>query len=72
MILNEQEFEECVLTPAQLKAAKRVYAAIKAAGKLGVGFWDNYGTLECYNSTKITMPVPDCMHHYELSENPVT
>ena len=47
------------LTPEQLKAAKKVYKAMREAGKLGVYFWDNYGTLQCYNGKKISLPVPD-------------
>ena len=47
------------LTDKQLKAAKDVYKAMRTAGKLGVGFWDNYGTLQCYNAKKISLPRPD-------------
>jgi hypothetical protein len=72
MILSEQQFDECVLTPAQLKAAKKVYKAMLLAGKLGVVFWDNYGTLECYNGHSITKPASGLGMCYELSENPVT
>ena len=51
--------DDLQLTSEQLKAAKKVYKAMKIAGKLGVYFWDNYGTLQCYNAKKISLPVPD-------------
>ena len=57
MEITEDQIYELQLTPEQLKAAKKVYSAIKAAGKLGVNFWDNYGTLTCYNSKKIEVPI---------------
>lgn len=47
------------LTDKQLKATKDVYKAMRVAGKLGVKFWDNYGVLQCYNSKKISAPLPD-------------
>lgn len=47
---------ECGLTPEQLEAAKKVYAAMRAAKQCGVNFFDNYGTLECYNAKRITQP----------------
>ena len=72
MILNENEFKKCSLSAAQLKAAKAVYKAMKSAGKLGVHFWDDYGTMRAYNNRAITMPVPEAAGHYDLSENPVT
>jgi len=60
--------EKLELTDKQLKAAKDVYKAMKAAGKLGVCFWDNYGTLQCYNSKKISLPLPDDSHEKSLRE----
>ena len=72
MILNEEEFEKCSLSTAQLKAAKAVYKAMRAAEKLGVKFWSDYGTLSCCNGRAMTLPVPDHTLPYELSENPVT
>lgn len=42
------------LSVEQKKAAKAVYRAIKNAAKLNVIFWDNYGTLSCYNGDKIS------------------
>jgi len=41
------------LTKEQITAAKKVYAAMRKAHKLGIDFWDNYGTLSCYNNKKI-------------------
>ena len=52
-------YEELELTENQLKLAKKVYMAIRKAGKAGVDFWDNYGTLACYNAKKIQLPRPD-------------
>lgn len=56
------------LTDKQLKAAKVVYKAMREAGKLGVYFWDNYGTLQCYNAKKITLPVPDDKSEFSLRD----
>lgn len=56
------------LTETQLKAAKAVYKAMREAGRLGVCFWDNYGTLQCYNSKKITLPVPDDKSEFSLRD----
>lgn len=49
---------ELELTEEQQKAAQSVYRAIRKAGKLGVCFWDNYGTLTAYNSKRMTLPIP--------------
>lgn len=57
------DYEILELTTEQKKAAKKVYAAIRAAHKIGVGFWDNYGTLSAYNSNRITLPVPSNNFH---------
>lgn len=57
MNITDEQIEKLSLTPDQLKAAKKVYAAMKAAGKLGVHFWDDYGTLSCYNDKKIQVPI---------------
>lgn len=46
---SDEMFEEYALTEEQIKACKKVYSAIRAAGKLGVNFWDMYGTLTAYN-----------------------
>lgn len=43
----------------QMKAIKAVEKAMKNAEKLGVAFWDNYGTLTAYNANEIHQPVPD-------------
>ena len=47
-------YDELKLTTEQLKAAKAVYRSIRKANKLGVAFWDDYGTLSCYNDRKIS------------------
>ena len=67
--LNIEEFE---LTSDQLKAAKAVYRAMRKAHKLGVIFWDNYGAMQCYNSRKISCPVPDSSYEYSLLDNNVS
>ena len=50
--------EDLELTEHQLKLAKKVYIAMRKAGKAGVHFWDNYGKLDCYNSKKIKRIYP--------------
>ena len=57
--IKVKDCNELGLTDKQLKAAKAVYTAIRNASKAGVVFWDNYGQLQCYNSNKIDLPVPD-------------
>jgi hypothetical protein len=65
-----EDFEELELTKEQIKAAKAVYSAIKKAEKLGVEFWDNYGTLSCYNGLKIDcIEMDDRRGGIPLSEN---
>lgn len=63
--------EELQLTKEQLNAAKMVYKAMKIAGKLGVHFWDDYGTLSCYNANKIERLTMDYEVHsdIEIHEN---
>jgi hypothetical protein len=46
---SEEDYEKYALTDDQIKACKKVFAAMRAAGKLGVQFWDMYGTLTAYN-----------------------
>jgi hypothetical protein len=60
------------LTDEQIKAAKAVYRAMRKASKLGVVFWDNYGTLQCYNAEKITCPVPDSDKEISMWEHDPT
>ena len=57
MELTEKQIGNLKLNEKQLKAAKDVYKAIRAASKLGVHFWDNYGVLTAYNSKKIVTPI---------------
>lgn len=47
------ESGELEMTPEQIKAAKSVYKAMREAAKLNVQFWDDYGTLACYNGNKL-------------------
>lgn len=54
--LNDELVDKLSLTPKQLEATKEVYKAMKKAGRLGVHFWDDYGTLTAYNSKKISVP----------------
>lgn len=46
---SEEMFDKYKLTEKQIKACKKVFKAMKEAGKLGVEFWDMYGTLTAYN-----------------------
>ena len=46
---SEEMLDKYGLNPEQKKAAKSVFSAMRKAGKLGVEFWDMYGTLTCYN-----------------------
>jgi hypothetical protein len=46
---SEEMYEKYKLTNEQIKSCKKVFKAIKEAGKLGVEFWDMYGTLTAYN-----------------------
>lgn len=62
-------YDECSLTEKQMKAIESVERAIKRAGKLGVNFWDNYGTLTAFNANKITLPTPDPKDQFSLEEN---
>jgi hypothetical protein len=61
--ISERDFEEFSLTEEQIKACKKVFAAMRAADKLGVRFWDMYGTLTAYNGNvfrRLHMhPAPD-------------
>lgn len=56
MEITDEQIEKFSLTPEQLKAAKSVFRAMKAAHKVGVSFWDDYGTLTAYNAKKISVP----------------
>lgn len=46
---HEEMFEKYSLTDEQIKACKKVFKAMKDAGKIGVEFWDMYGALTAYN-----------------------
>lgn len=46
---SEEMFDKYRLTDEQIKACKKVFKAMKEAGKLKVQFWDMYGTLTAYN-----------------------
>lgn len=74
--MTEEKFEDLCLTDEQIKSAKAVYRAIRKAHKLGVCFWDNYGTLTCYNGKKITSPTPSPSDSrgdgYSLRDNDVS
>ena len=62
---------ECGLTPQQLETAKKVFAALREAEKQGIKFFDNHGTLECYNAKRITQPNA-VSGLYSVSENGCT
>lgn len=46
---SEEMYEKYKLTDEQIKACKKVFKAMKEAGKINVQFWDMYGTLTAYN-----------------------
>ena len=46
---SEEMYDEYRLTDEQIKSCKKVFKAMKDADKLGVQFWDMYGTLTAYN-----------------------
>lgn len=52
-------YNDYSLNSEQIKTIKDVEAAMKTAAKMGVGFWDDYGTLTAFNSNEIELPVPD-------------
>jgi hypothetical protein len=60
---------ELGLTKEQFKAVKSAELAIKKANKLGVAFWDDYGTMTAFNRNKITCPVPDSSYEFSLYEH---
>jgi hypothetical protein len=55
------------LTKEQIKAVKSVERAMRKASKIGVHFWDDYGSLRAYNNNKIYLPVPDINGTIELN-----
>jgi hypothetical protein len=61
-----KDYSELELTKEQLKAAKEVYSVIKKAGSFGVHFWDDYGTLSCYNGYKIKSLSMDFESHSNI------
>jgi len=79
--MNYEDFDELKLTKEQEKAAKAVYRAMRKAAKLNVDFWDDYGTLSCYNGNKIARLNMDgnikgnvsirdyCITYYEMLSN---
>ena len=46
---SEVMFDKLKLTEEQIKSCKKVFKAIREADKLGIQFWDMYGTLTAYN-----------------------
>jgi len=46
---SDEMYEKYRLTDEQIKACKKVFKAMREAGKLGVQFWDMYGQLTAYN-----------------------
>lgn len=49
---SEEMLDKYGLNLEQIKACKSVFNAMRKAGKLGVQFWDYYGTLTAYNGKK--------------------
>ncbi len=52
-------YEDYAITGEQMKAIKEVEKAMKRAEKLGVHFWDDYGSITAYDGNVIGQPVPD-------------
>lgn len=69
------DLEKLKLTDEQIKAAKSVYRAMRKAAKLNVQFWDDYGTLSCYNGNTVDHLVCDDAPNYkdgvEIYENSI-
>jgi len=65
------DYEKLELTREQIQAAKSVYRAIRKAAELNVEFWDDYGTLACYNGNTIECLEMDERGHsdIEIHEN---
>ncbi|MDP3441629.1 MAG: hypothetical protein Q8T08_02105 [Ignavibacteria bacterium] len=61
---SEIMLEKYGLTDDQIKACKKVYKAMREAHKLGIQFWDMYGTLSAYNGKKIRS-----LHMEDIGEN---
>jgi len=53
---TDDQSEAIAFTEAQNKAIKAIDIAMRKCDKLGVAFWDNYGSLTAYNAKKITCP----------------
>lgn len=74
--MTDEKFDSLCLTNDQKKAANEVFAAMKKAHKLGVAFWDNYGTLTAFNAKKIGLPTPDILSRrggkHSLNESDVS
>ncbi len=70
---NEVEALEDYLnfTAIQKKAITNLKKAFTRCRKIGLNFWDNYGTLTVYDGQKMTRPVPDDAFdfNYEQEEN---
>ncbi len=64
-------YNDYAISGIQMKAIKEVEKALKKAHKMGVSFWDNYGSLTAFNSNGIEQPVPDKNHGTPLNYNHV-
>lgn len=53
---DDDQAEDLYFTTEQEKVIKAMDRLMRKAEKLGVSFWDNYGTLTAYNSNKISKP----------------
>ena len=67
---DEQDAIEDYLefTPTQLKAISSLKRAFTRCKKLGLEFWDNYGTFTVFDSHKMTQPIPDEIYEYPLND----
>lgn len=59
------------LTPEQKKAITNLKKAFTRCRKLGLEFWDNYGSFTVYDGKKMSKPVPDDADdfNYEQGDN---
>ena len=53
---SEEVEDKIAFTKEQMRAIKAVDRAMRKCEKVGVHFWDNYGSLTAFNNKKITCP----------------
>lgn len=67
---TDEQSEKLAFTKAQRIAIASVDRAMRKCERLGVYFWDNYGSLTAFNNKKITCPdvTESCEFGYESSD----